>query len=90
MRCSYTIFGTVLFSVRITCHTGQLKLLTQVITPAPRHSISQCCASPFGGMTLNVAGVRLSAMHIAVLVWREGSPQAILDVPLARAMKTIS
>ena len=68
MRCLYTVNGTILFSVGVTSHIGQLKLLTHVITPAPRHSISQRCLSPFGGVTLNVAGVRLSAMHIAVLV----------------------
>ena len=58
--------------------------------PAPTHSSNQCCTSPLGGFTANLAAVSISATVMAVLVWSVGSPQDILDVPWARAMKMMS
>lgn len=60
------------------------------VTPAPSHSMIQCCTFPFGFLTVNLAVVSLSAIHIAVLVCRLGSPQDILEVPWASAMKMMS
>ena len=54
------------------------------VTPAPSHSMIQCCTFPFGFLTVNLAVVSLSAIHIAVLVCRLGSPQDILEVPLGQ------